>query len=235
MLKTTLDIIRAVEHKALEIYWQTKYAMRPVLEYKTREHMQRQVWRAIRDFYAGETDVFGFIDDMVAIIDAQYEKAWREGARDMNVDPQAFEDEDYRALHERIMQEREFILGLAEDIQTAQANHYGVEAFRRRAEMWANRYDEVVSAARAHFGGKQKLEWVLGETEKHCRDGENHGQGYGCWELAGTVATAKKWERAHAQGIYPKSPMLACQGFSCDCELKPTKKRFTKGGIPHLV
>lgn len=229
-MRATVD---AVLHVAILQYWAKNYALE--LEIKTRAHMDRQVWRAIRDFYARETDVFGFIDDMVSIIDEQYSRAWREGARDMNVDPNAFEDEDYRALRERILAEQEYILGLAEDIQTARANNYGVIAFRRRATMWANRYDEVVSAARAHFGGKQKLEWVLGATEKHCHDGENHGEGFGCAELAGTVATAKNWERAHAQGIYPKSPKLACQGFQCDCELRPTKKRFTKGGIPHLV
>jgi hypothetical protein len=199
--------------------------------FKTQATYQRQVWRTMREYYAGEIDAFGFIDDLVEYIDNQFNRAWREGARDMNVDPRTFTDDDLALIERRIRGEQNYVLTLAADLDTARANGSGVERFRVRSEMWARRYSEVVDAARAHFGGRQLLEWVLGPTEQHCQDGENHGAGYGCAQLSGTVATAADWERAKAKGIYPQSPYLSCQGFRCGCRLTPTKKKPT-GAIP---
>jgi hypothetical protein len=92
--------------------------------------------------------------------------------------------------------------------------------FGARADMWSNRYNDVINQARLHFGGIQLLEWVRGPTSDGCDD---------CIALDGIVATANEWE---ASGWRTQSQELACHGFNCLCQLKPTDKKRTRGGIP---
>lgn len=202
---TVLAAIRAAIHK----YTPTK----------TVGTYDRQIWRAMRDLYSGDTDVFDFIDDLVSMIDNQFERAWRQGSRDVGVDPRDWTDADIFTLAERIAAEREHILTLAEDVEAARLSGAPISSLRHRAELWANRYTDVVNEARIYFGEMQKLEWVLGPTE-HCDD---------CLRLVGTVASAKEWD---ASGWKPQSSRLQCGGFRCRCQLVPTDKRRTRGGIP---
>ena len=90
--------------------------------------------------------------------------------------------------------------------------------------MWSGRYNEVRDQARIEFskGTGQMFEWVLGPTEQHCTT---------CGGLSGIVATADEWDES---GYRPQSPDLECHGYHCLCELQPTDKEKTKGGIPNV-
>jgi hypothetical protein len=186
---------------------------------KTEGTYRRQVWRVIRDLFNGEIDEFDFVDDMSSFIDNQFERAWRQGAREMGVNPNNFTEDDIDALAERIAQEKDYMLQLADDILRVRAEGQSIEQFRSRADMWSNRYNDIVNEARIHFGGKRMLRWTVGPTE-HCAD---------CSRLNGIVASADDWA---ASGWRPQSRDLECNGYNCQCSILPTEDGPSEGGIP---
>lgn len=191
---------------------------------KTQEAFERGVWNAVRAFYS-DGEVSAFVDTMVYWITEQLGRAWREGARDMGVKPEEFEDEDNEALQAIIDNELNFVLDFAGAIETAREAGEGFAQFRSRASTWANRYTDIVNRARVHFGGREKLEWHLGATEQHCPS---------CAYLNGIVAWAREWEEA---GVKPQSPPndnLSCGGWKCDCSLLPTDKRKTRNALSRI-
>ena len=189
-------------------------------EFKTEGTYKRQLWRVIRELFNREIDEYQFIDDMSVFIDNQFTRAWNAGAREVGVLPGQMKDEDLAELARLIDQERMYMLQLADDILNARMNPDATLApFKLRAEMWANRYNEMVSQARMWFGGKIPLEWVVGPTE-HCED---------CARLEGIVATAEDWR---ASKWRPQGRMLDCGGWRCQCSLQSTDKDLTRTGIP---
>jgi hypothetical protein len=199
------------------------YAESPVTEEKTVGTYNRQVWRIMRELFLSEIDEYAFVDDFSAFIDNQFTRAWNQGAREMGVNPNQFTMNDIAQLANRIAAERDHMLQLADDIMVARAQKIDLATFRARfqmrAEMYANRYNDILNEARVWFGGKELLEWVVGQTE-HCAD---------CLRLNGVVAPANEWMQ------YPLRPQcreLECQGYRCQCQLLPTDKKPTEGGIP---
>jgi hypothetical protein len=192
---------------------------------KTEGYFDRVLWQTVRDFY-NSGDATAFLDKMIATIRQQLTRAWREGARDMGVEPSEMTAEDLLELERIISSEYEHVIGLAEDIIQARVNGEGYDKFRDRVGLWANRYTDVVNQARVWFGKRQKLKWVLGKTEEHCQT---------CAALNGMVAYAYEWERA---GIHPQQPpnaVLECQGWNCDCQLVPTTERRSYGVFNQLL
>ncbi len=216
-------VILAIQTRAMKAYLSRGI-------FKTIGAFQRQLWSAALAFFRGETDAFQFIDDYVYSIGNQLGKAWREGARDVGVDPRDFADEDLAKLDAIIASEHEYILGLATDIENARIAGYTLDEFRTgfysRVDLWVNRYNETVNAARIWFGGRQKLEWVLGATEKHCLT---------CSKLNGMVAYASEWQASGFQPQAAPNTMLECGGWRCDCELKPTDKRRSPKALETLM
>lgn len=195
---------------------------------KTQAHMERVVWRAIRDLYSGSIEEFGFIDAMTTVIRQQLTRAWREGAGEVGVTPEEFEPQDNDELERIIANEFEFISGLAIDIimDRDAEEPKGVERFRFRARLWAQRYKETVNDAKIWFGGRQKLKWVLGATEEHCIT---------CLALSGVVASTRLWEQSKIRPQNPPNELLACKGWLCDCALVPTNERQTYGALDLLL
>ena len=212
MLETMIRVTHAVKMAGLRAY--VKHG-----EYKTEDSYRRQVWRIVRELFNGEIDEYAFVDDFSGFIDNQFTRAWNAGAREMGVNPRQFTDDDIAYLAERIADEQGYMLQLADDIMRARDEGQSIEQFRARADAYANRYNEMVNEARTYFGGKQMLEWMYGDTE-HCED---------CQRLNGIVATAQEW---HDSGWTPQSRGLQCGGYHCQCQLLPTDKPPTPGGIP---
>ena len=183
---------------------------------KTVEYYNRALNRDVLDFYRGDMEAGEFIEDMIRLIEGQFERAWNEGSRDVGVDPNEHTPEDDAALQERVSQEMDFVLDYAEAIEKAKAAGDPVGPLQARVSLWASRYDEVVTMARVHFGASRiRMKWTLGATEVHCST---------CSELNGIVANAEDWE---ASGFHPQGNMLACGGFHCDCTLDETKEPLT--------
>lgn len=199
-------------------------------EFKTQEAYQRQLWRASLDFYRGDIDAFQFVDDFTTSITEQLTRAWNEGARQVNVDPRAMEDDDLQKLQDIIDSEYNFVEGIAGDIEQASIDKMSIEDFRTRfrgrIDIWSNRYQEVVNTSVQHFSkNRQKLIWNYGDT-MHCET---------CQALNGIVAYAFEWEEA---GFHPQEPpndLLACGGWRCGCEKVPTNNSHTVDALDKLL
>lgn len=197
---------------------------------KTEAFYQRVMWQAVKDLYNGEITKFGFEDVMIGLIENQLRRAWNEGMRDAGLDPAtemtpAFEEQ----LQTIILSELTYVSPLANDILVAKARQSGYEQFRGRVNVWTNRYNDVVSKARA-AATRDNLIWVIGETE-HCPT---------CKALEGIVASADEWRMA---GFSPKTDWMGnlpnnyldCKGYNCGCELRPTEKRRTPKALTTLM
>lgn len=193
-------------------------------EIKTIGHYSRVLNHNVLLLYNGEMTESEFVDDLAKLIEEQFTRAWREGAVNVGFDPDQMTDEQAEALQERILTEYDHVDNYAAQIRQASANGESVGPYQDRVDMWANRYNEVRDEARIEFskGTGQMFEWVLGPTEEHCDT---------CGGLAGIVATADEWDES---GYKPQSQDLACHGYHCLCELRPTDKEKTKGGIPNV-
>lgn len=204
---------------------------------KTRQAFEDHAWGYMWDFYKGKIDAFGFIDKMAAEIENQFTRGWREGARQVGVDPDEMTEDDKGLLADLIRGETDLLGGVAGDIESFEApeGKDPDEAFRtkfkQRARLWAQGYDDALGAAQNHFGEKVKLEWVLGPTEEHCHTGDHGRIGIGCADLNGMVLYAGEWDAAN---IKPQSSTTNCGGWQCRCKRVPTKKRRTSRGYDKL-
>jgi len=187
---------------------------------KTQGFYDQALRSAVRDFYNGITDAFGFIDHVVYLVTEQFTRAWNEGMRNLGLDPKTdMEPEWADVLQERINQEIGDIQGFAGDIEAAATDKENnpIAPLLARVSMWSNRYNELVSLSMATCG-KEKLEWVVGQTE-HCDD---------CRKLNGCVDYADQWQ---VSGWMPQTTRLACGGYRCQCHLVLTKRRRSPGGV----
>lgn len=202
-----------------------------LVEIKTEEMFLRQLRTYCLQLFRGELGEFAWIDDMSTTIADQMGKAWREGARAVEVEPSEFTDEDIEELDKIIRSEYNYVLNLGSDILALRLMGGTLEEYRNkfasRIEVWAHRYTDVVNQAKVWFGKrkKAKLKWQIGETEEHCAT---------CAALNGIVAYAEDWERS---GIHPQNPpnqALECGGWRCDCALVPTTERATNNALERI-
>lgn len=177
---------------------------------KTIAQFSRMLKRAVLELWRGTENEFEFIDRVTYAIDEQYRRAWREGMRQVGLDPErVFLAEWENVLNNRIEQEYNHVLDLAEAIIRAREDGKPVDALYARADLWVSRYEEVRNLAMITCGREQRLIWKLGIAE-HCNT---------CLALDGIVAFARDWE---ASGWRPQSPNLECRGYNCKCSLSPT-------------
>jgi len=174
----------------------------------------------VRGLWNGAIDRFDFLSQMELAIRRGFEQAWAEGARGCGILPGEYSPEEEAVLRERIFDQLPYLLNFAADIEdNSQANGGKLGALFTRADMWVNRYNEVMNQARVMACGDQKLVWVLGPTE-HCGT---------CLRLAGKVKRASQWM---AHPLQPQSRLLECGGFRCQCSLQPTDAPMSKGPLP---
>lgn len=197
---------------------------------KTYEQYRARLWGAMVRLYNGGRDA-NFIASFARSIDEQLTKAWNEGAADVGVMPDEMSNEDIEILRLIIANENDFITRIMGEIGDKRDDpNYTREMFDSeygaRVDLWANRYNETVNRARMQFGQKQKGEWVTGPTEQSCPT---------CSKLNGIVAFYYEWESA---GFHPQNPpneKLACGGWACLCEIKPTTRRRTSRALDRLI
>jgi hypothetical protein len=194
---------------------------------KTEAFYNRALRRDILDYYRNDMEAGEFIDDMIRLIDGQLTRAWNEGMRQNALDPKEDMTDEYQEILDGIISaEYDHVLDLASAIEAARTNEAGVNQLYVRADMWTNRYNDVVNQAKlATADDKDKYEWVLGETEQHCTT---------CAALHGVVASVRQWEESGYHPQQPPNDKLECGGWQCDCRLDPTRKRRTRGGIPSV-
>jgi len=188
-----------------------------------RRKYRASIAAAVTSLYDGDSDQAEFIQEMDALIQAQFEAAWALGAQS-NDKP---EDQDQGERDWLIKQEQEHVNGFASDVIAAAGLGLGAAALGallQRADLWASMFDSIESQARIYTADDDKrFVWQRGDTEDGCDT---------CLTLDGVVATAADWRDLRARGIYPHSRELACHGYNCDCSMEETDEDLTEGGIP---
>lgn len=181
---------------------------------------------AVRGLWAGQTDLFDFIDMMYSAIRRGYEQAWQDGAKECGIGPRERTPEEDAALSEAIIYNQGFVVKYGDWIAgNTKADGAKLQRALDRAELWVNRYNEVKAKAQVMACQDKKLRWVLGRTERHCNT---------CRKLHGRVHRASVWRK---MDIYPRDTRpgkLECRGFNCDCTLIPTDEPATPGRFPNL-
>ena len=191
---------------------------------KTADFMERTIRRYILGVYRGQIG-FEFLDLMASLIEQQFTRAYNQALRDEGIE---MDDQFQHHLDMLIINQFPFVDGLFDDILQAVVDESPVEPLLSRADLWANRYNEVVNEAHLEiarrFGGK--LVWRLGATEEHCAT---------CAALNGIVAFGVDWDAA---GLHPQgapNDLLECGGWRCDCALEPTTERRTRASLDRLM
>lgn len=184
-------------------------------DFKTLDYFVRVLGSWVYDLWNGEVTEDEFIDRLADLVEQQLTRAWNEGMRENGLDPESdMLDEWTQELQDIITSEYSYIDGFAADIVKGRGG--SVAEFQARAQLWANRYADVVNRAKvATASAGAKMEWVYGDTE-HCDV---------CAALNGIVAFASEWEELN---VYPQNPpndLLTCGGWRCQCELRPTDQR----------
>ena len=175
---------------------------------KTVDYYTRVLKKLIRDLYNGKITEDQFVDSHAGYVERQIRRAFNVGMRENGLDPRKDMTPEWEALYQEwVIEEYQYIDRLASEIFIASIDgEPPIDGFLRRADLWANRYTDIVNRAKAYTGLTVLFEWELGETE-HCSD---------CLVNAGQVRTGEEW----LNFIMPQSKELECGGWRCACTLE---------------
>jgi len=198
---------------------------------KTLAFYSRKLSQLTRDLYNGKITQNAFVDEMADLVQNQLERAWREGMRNNGLDPEKdMTDEWEQLLQELIAEEYNHVDAFAQAIVDGAAvappedPQVNLNGLLSRAELWVNRYTEVVNYCMVVTRPDDRFKWVYGDTE-HCGT---------CEALNGIVATGKQWQESGYQPQNPPNDKLECGGWKCQCRFEYTEEPLTEGGIPSV-
>lgn len=185
---------------------------------KTEAYYARVLSKGVRDLYNNRTTEDELLDTMIRLLDEQMRRAWNEGMRENDLDPEQDMTLEWELiLQDIINNEFDHVGSFISDVVAARDAGEPISPLLARADLWAGRYADVVNRAKLETADKEeKLEWKLGATEEHCDT---------CAALNGLVAYASEWQMSGFHPQQPDNPLLACHGWRCDCSLEPTDKR----------
>lgn len=177
-----------------------------------------------RGLWQGRFTPLDFADAFYSAIRRGFEQAWQEGAAECGVLPDERTKEEQDKLNLIIGDNFQYVGQLADWIYQNRKGVGSWDSIISRLGLWANRYQEVKAQAQSMACADQKLKWVIGNTERHCRT---------CLKLNGRVHRASLW---NSKNVYPRmiGDRLACHGYNCDCSFLPTTEPATKGRFPSL-
>jgi hypothetical protein len=190
----------------------------PLPKLKSESDYARRVRGLAHGLWSGDIEPFAFVDGMVDLLFRNYEIAWQEGARQCGMGPGERSLEEADRLRREILADQGRIMGYTDWIVVhSKALGFKFETVKGRAEIWANRYNSIVTLAQVTACADKKMVWYFGATEQHCND---------CASYDGKVFRASTWAR---YGAIPRSHNLECGGWRCDCRLVPTDAPVTPG------
>lgn len=193
----------------------------PAVDNKTVKTYRAALRSIVRGLWSGVINMEQAYDAFLSTISRQFRQAWNAGAAECGIRPDEMTEEEQAALSERIVEETQYIGGYLEAIEAqSRANGGNLTPLFTRAELWINRFNEVVNQAKGMACADQKGQWQLGPTEQHCPS---------CSGFNGRVYRFSVWER---NGAMPQSSRLACRGYRCQCSIVPTDGPITRGRFP---
>ena len=171
--------------------------------------------------WTGAINYFMFYETFSITLEQGLTAAWYEGSAMCGILPEEMSLEEAMTLRYKIAEQRQYINGFADAIEAGSKENKGkLTPLLQRAQLWANRYNDVRNEAKLMACRDQKLRWDLGSTIQHCSD---------CLSYSGRVYRASTWRR---HDIRPQHPGLECQGFKCGCQFVPTDELATRGRPP---
>lgn len=178
----------------------------------------------VRGLWSGAISLGQFSDEMRGIINRRLTQAWDEGAAECGIKPDEYTIDEQSALGNAIRSELGYVTEFGLAIQAdSQANGGKLQPFFSRVETWANRYNDYKNRAKTMSCQDQKLVWILGATEQHCRT---------CPRLNGKVKRASFWQSSGIRPQSPPNPSIECGGWRCQCRLELTNEPISKGPLP---
>lgn len=178
---------------------------------------------AARGLSTNVIDATQFYTMMLSTVSRGLTTAWHEGAKECGIAPAELTTSELVRMQEEIGANIARINGLANFILQARDPLGKValnQPIRSRLVLWLNAYDKNRTLAKSMTCKDKKAIWHLGKTEKHCTS---------CLKFAGRVY---RWSTWKANEALPKSNILCCKGFNCDCGLTDTNQRITPGPFP---
>ncbi len=189
-------------------------------EYKSYDFFLTTLGRMVTNVYMGNLGG-EFIDIMANLIQGQITRAYESAWVDEGFDP-PMPDYLTASANRMIVSQYAYVDQYYRDIVDARIDKTPLEPLLKRAELWANRYNEAYNNAIALItkqnGGK--LKWVEGDTKDKCKT---------CVALNGIVAYASIWTKLNVHPQGGDNPKLECRGWGCGCKLLPTTERQTRG------
>lgn len=177
--------------------------------------------RLVVDAANGNIKAAGFASQMLSGLREDAEAVYVEGMREGGIDNAAdiLDDDDKLTIDNWIDAQTEFISGFAADAVAVgklkgDANTEARRIIFDRAELWVANLRNLGARGYARAKEGVKARWVLGETEKHCKD---------CLRYSTLAPKRMKYWLDNEK--LPRSPDLACSGFNCDCSLVDAKGR----------
>ncbi len=159
----------------------------------------------VRGLWTGVLDRGQFRQSMFNTIETGIIDAWNEGAKECGIAPDELSEDELNTRDERIAQERSHVSEFGQAIQDGSRSNGGkLTPLFKRLDLWTNRYRDVTNEAKVMACKDEKLVWILGPTEKHCKT---------CPRLNGKVKRGSFWRNA---GIRPQNPpngLLECGGW----------------------
>jgi len=178
--------------------------------------------RLTRSLFRGSMTRHEFVDNLFTTMRKNFLTAWQEG-RDA-VSAGKMTDDDILRVQDIVSEQATYAPGFAEFVEKVREDGGKWVSILPRAEMWVNKYGEVIAEAMASAKGEQRLKWVWDEAKEHCSS---------CRDLNGRVYTAATWSK---QNLRPMSMLLECgPGRNCGCRFEPTNEPITKGPFPVWV
>lgn len=171
---------------------------------------------SVRGFWNGALSRSQFKSALSTVIKRNLTNAWLEGAKECGISADELTEDELSNRDDFIELQIGYIGGFADAIrENDKVSGEKLQPLFDRAEMWVNRYGDAKERAKEFACANQKLEWIIGPTERHCPD---------CSKYNGKVYRGSVWGE-----VRPKSPCLDCGGFRCQCRREVTNKRASKG------
>lgn len=185
--------------------------------YKTEEYFNAHIEHLIQQLYNGYMDGSTFIDIMYSLISGQiydaYVQAWEDDGNTLPLP-------DYLDSAEKlaVVNQQDFVQGLADDIIQASVDGKPIDPLLARAGLWSNQWSSEYNNAQvlitANTGGK--MMWIEGDTKEKCEQ---------CVALDGIVAYASEWDELNVHPKNAPNEMISCGGWDCECKLQSTDQR----------
>jgi hypothetical protein len=197
----------------------------PLVEANIAVRFRRNLRRHIYHLWSGKIDRLKFTRQMIDTIHDGLRHAFRLGLLDVGIRAHEMTAEEKTKLGHVITSQYDAIRGLADFILEREKGKGKLAQVLVRLPIWVNAFHSVRNMARMSAEGDPKMKWVLDPAKEHCPS---------CLKLKNKVKRLSYWKKV---GVLPRNypnDKLACGGWQCGCELKPTDASLTRGRLPAL-